>query len=103
MRIEWTAPAEADLRVLFDYIARDSAASAERFIDRILESVGKLADHPQMGRSVPETDSRDIRELIFRKSYRIIYAVRDDRILVLAIVHTSRDMEGTLTKPWDVV
>ncbi|WP_405243229.1 type II toxin-antitoxin system RelE/ParE family toxin [Lentisalinibacter salinarum] len=56
-----------------------------------------------MGRSVPETDSRDIRELIFRKSYRIIYAVRGDRILVLAIVHTSRDMEETPTKPWDAV
>jgi addiction module RelE/StbE family toxin len=103
VRIEWTAPAEADLRAIFDYIARDSRAYAERFIDRVLESVGRLADHPHMGRTVPETDSEGIRELIFRRSYRIIYAVRGDRILVLAIVHTSRDMEGTPKKPWDVV
>jgi toxin ParE1/3/4 len=103
MRIEWTAPAETDLDELFDYIARDSAVYAERFVDRILESVGKLADQPKMGRTVPEADSEDIRELIFRKNYRIIYVLRDDCVQILAIIHAGRDLEGAPSKPWDVI
>ncbi len=102
MRIEWTVSAEADLDELFDYIARDSAVYAERFVDRVLESVAKLADQPKMGRAVPETDS-DVRELIFRKSYRIIYLLHDDCVQVLAIIHAGRDLESAPTKPWDLI
>ena len=72
MRVEWTAPAEADLRVLFDYIARDSAASAERFIDRILESVGKLADHPQMGRRAPSGAARTLLLIAYRNPQALL-------------------------------
>jgi len=64
MRIEWTVPAETDLDELFDYIGRDSAVYAEQFVDRILESVTRLADQPKMGRTVPEADSDDVRELV---------------------------------------
>lgn len=103
MRIEWTVPAETDLDELFDYIARDSAVYAERFVDRVLESVAKLADQPMMGRVVPEADSDNIREVVFRKNYRIIYLLRTDRIQILAIVHAARDLESAPSKPWDLI
>ena len=103
MRIEWTVPAETDLDELFDYIARDSAVYAERFVDRVLEYVAKLVDQPKMGRAVHAADSDDIRELNFRKNYRIIYVLREDRIQILAIIHASRDLESAPSKPWDIV
>ena len=103
MKVEWTVPAETDLDDLFDYIARDSAVYAEQFVDRILESVARLSDQPKMGRAVPEADSNDIRELVFRKNYRIIYVLRADRVQILAIVHAARELEGESSKPWDLV
>jgi addiction module RelE/StbE family toxin len=103
MKVEWTVPAETDLDELFDYIARDSAVYAEQFVDRVLESVARLSDQPKMGRAVPEADSDNIRELVFRKNYRIIYVLRTDRIQILAIIHAARDLESAQSKPWDVI
>lgn len=102
MKVEWTPQAEADLEKLFEYIARDSAAYAERFIDRILTSVERLSGHPEMGRFVAEAGSTNIRELIFRRTYRIVYVLREDRLQILAILHTGRDVAALSTKPWEV-
>lgn len=103
MRVEWTVTAESDLDELFDYIARDSAVYAEQFVDRVLEFVAKLSEQPKMGRAVPEADSDNIRELVFRKNYRIIYVLRTDRIQILAIIHAARDLASAPSKPWDIL
>jgi len=44
VRIRWSEPAEFDLDDLFDYIARDAPAYAERFIDQIVDAVAKLRE-----------------------------------------------------------
>ena len=73
MKIEWSARSRNDLRELKKYIAQDSPYYARRFIARIIASVEKLADFPDVGREVPEAKNRDdARELIFQ-GYRIIY------------------------------
>jgi toxin ParE1/3/4 len=83
MRITWSDVAEADL---YDYIARDVPYYAEQFVDRLIEAVSLLKDHPRLGRRVPEAEEReDVRELIFQ-SYRIIISGRSR-----ASAHTDRD------------
>lgn len=77
MRIVWTEPAETDLDDLFDYIARDSPVYAERFVDRILDTVATLAELPRVGRQVPEAKAEHIRELVVQ-SQRVIYAIDED-------------------------
>jgi plasmid stabilization system protein ParE len=66
-------------------------------------AAAKLADQPMMGRAVAEADSDHIRELVFRKNYRIIYVLRDDCVQILAIIHAARDLESAPSKPWDVI
>jgi len=100
MKIEWTAPAETDLDEIFDYIARDAPVYAEQYIDRIIDTVGALHEHPKLGRVVREAGQDHIRELI-HQSHRIIYAVRADCIQILAIIHGRRDLENLTGKPWD--
>ncbi len=100
MRIDWTAPAETDLDEIFDYIARDAPVYAEQYIDRIIDTVGSLHEHPELGRVVREAGQEHIRELI-HQSHRIIYTVRSDRIQILAIIHGRRDLENFPSKPWD--
>ena len=101
MRVVWTEPAETDLGDLFDYIARDSAIYAERFVDRILDAVVKLAELPRVGRQVPEANADHIRELIVQ-SQRVIYAIDDsnDTINILALVHVRQDLQGQDNPPW---
>ena len=102
MRIVWSDVAEADLDDLYDYIARDVPYYAEQFVDRLIEAVGVLTDHPRLGRQVPEADEReDIRELIFQ-SYRVIYLVEADQVHILTVIHGRRDLGGQAAKPWDV-
>lgn len=103
MRLEWTDPALDDLEGIRDFIARDSAFYARRFIEHIFATVEGLTDHPRLGRQVPEAGRADVRELIFQ-SYRIIYLVEEDedRIQVLSVMHGSRDLGSREKKPWEV-
>lgn len=103
MRIVWSGIAEADLDDLYDYIARDVPYYAEQFVDRLIEAVGVLQDHPRLGRRVPEAEEReDVRELIFQ-SYRVIYLVEAEHVYILTVIHGSRDLSGQAAKPWEVV
>jgi toxin ParE1/3/4 len=52
--------------------------------------VEELRGFPNLGRSVPEADREDIREIIFQ-GYRVIYQITADHLLVLTVIHGSRD------------
>lgn len=65
MKIVWSDVAEADLDDIYDYIARDVPYYAEQFTDTLIEAVGALAEHPRLGRPVPEAQERDdVREFL---------------------------------------
>lgn len=102
MRIEWAEPAELDLSDIYGYIARDVPVYAEQFIDRIIATTFLLHEQPFMGRTVPEADREDVRELLFQ-NYRIIYLVQTDYLYIVAVVHGSRDLTRMECKPWEIV
>lgn len=102
MRLAWSDVAEADLDELYDYIARDVPYYAEQFVNRLIDAVGVLKDHPRLGRQVPEAEKReDVRELIFQ-GYRIIYLVETGQVNILTVIHGSRNLAGRAAKPWDI-
>lgn len=45
--------AEADIIEIWDTIADDSLAAADRWVDRLDEQLGLLAAQPMMGRACP--------------------------------------------------
>ncbi len=102
MKIEWTEPALLDLESIRDYIKRDSKYYATRFVERIIEAVENLEKFPEMGRSVPEVEQENIREVLFY-NYRIMYRVETKRILILTIIHEARNLSQKKPKPWDIV
>ena len=62
-----------------------------------------LAEHPKIGRRVPEAEEReDVRELIFQ-SYRVFYLVEAEQVHILTVIHGRRDVGGQAGKPWEVV
>lgn len=100
MKLVWSDPAVYDLEDIREYIAIDSDQNAARFIAQIIEAAERLEAFPEFGRHVPEAqDEPAVREIIFRK-YRIIYRLERERVLILAVMHGSRNLARM--KPWDV-
>jgi plasmid stabilization system protein ParE len=100
-KIVWTEPAVSDLQSIVDYISRHSEYYGGAFAERILEAAESLSQFPEMGRIVPEFGRDEIRELIFQ-SYRIIYQIEEERILILAVIHGSRNLMSRKPKPWNI-
>jgi addiction module RelE/StbE family toxin len=92
VQINWTFQARDDLRNIADYISKDSVQYAKIQTLRIKSRTKILTKHPKIGRVVPEIENQAIRELIFG-NYRIIYKViSTNRIDILTIHHSARDL-----------
>ena len=61
----------------------------------------KLREFPLIGRTVPEAERADVRELIYQ-NYRIVYLVESERVFVLGVIHGSRDMTRSANQPWEI-
>jgi len=90
-QIFWTGPALDDLRDIRDYVSRDDPAAAKKLAEKIRNGVLRLEDHPLSGRVVPELSGLDYREVIVAP-YRIVYAVKKDRVIILRVWHARREL-----------
>ena len=88
-RVVWSERAYLDLESIANYIADDSPSYARAVVKDIIHQTRALTRFPRSGRRVPEFDDDNIRELI-AYSYRIIYRIQDDEVLISAIIHGKR-------------
>lgn len=91
--VVWTRPSQQQLREIRRFIARDSERYAQLTVERIQNTVRRLEEFPQSGRTVPEVDGTPYREVI-AGSYRAVYRYdqASNRVFVVAIVHDSRQL-----------
>jgi addiction module RelE/StbE family toxin len=87
VKVVWTPEAQQDREAIWDYIAVDSPRAAVKMDELFSKAASRLADHPQLGRTgrIPGT-----RELIPHKSYCMVYAIEQETVWLLALVHTAR-------------
>ena len=95
MRVCWTARARTDLAEIHRFIAADSLPAAERIVKAIVAAGRRLDKFPESGRVVPESLTRDIREVL-APPYRVLYVVRDKSVYVLGVIHSKREMASVL-------
>jgi plasmid stabilization system protein ParE len=86
VNITWTTEARKALRAIEQFIARDSEFYASRMISQIVEQVEYVAAHPTKGHFVHEYPELSLRE-VHATPYRIIYAVSDEGLKVVTIIH----------------
>jgi toxin ParE1/3/4 len=67
------------------YIARDKPEAALKWLEGLFDSTDNLADFPQSGRIVPEIGSPEYREIVYRKSHRIVYNVDKSTVRILTV------------------
>jgi addiction module RelE/StbE family toxin len=90
MRLVWSEPAVEHLAEIRDYIAREAPDAAARWVQDLISAAEILQDFPKIGRTVPEGDGRH-REIL-HNSYRLIYRMDRHQLVVVAVVHGSRDL-----------
>lgn len=95
MKVYWTQTAIENLSAIYNYVAQTSPQYAFRLVDRIIKRSEQITSFPLSGRTVPEFETPQIREVI-EGSYRIIYYIKPEQIEVLAVIHGSQQITPTV-------
>ncbi len=74
------------------YATQDVPEVGERLIGEIVASIEALAEHPDMGRIVPEFDQPFLRELI-RPPFRIVYRRDPKHVRVVRVWRSERPLD----------
>ena len=88
MSVRWTMPAVDQLQSLFDYIANDNPAAAERTVRRIHEAILRTAHMPKSGRKGRVDGTREV--TVSGTPYLVSYRIVENMIHVLAILHGAQ-------------
>ena len=84
MVIEYKPKFERELKIIFDFIAKDSLNRAREFRNELIAKIERTAQTPFICRKSINFNDESIRDLIF-KGYVIPYLVDDEAIYVLGI------------------
>ncbi|MEA5502245.1 type II toxin-antitoxin system RelE/ParE family toxin [Halotia wernerae UHCC 0503] len=88
-QVVWSSKALEDVEAIATYISRDSASYTAAVVQKILDITRNLGEFPFSGRIVPELGENTIREKL-AYSYRIIYQIQGDTIIIAAVIHGKR-------------
>lgn len=83
----WSRRARHDLGVILDFIRHRSPSGASRISHLIRNSVEKLPAHPHVHREGREPGTR---EAVVHPNYIYVYAVREDAIHILRVLHSRQ-------------
>jgi plasmid stabilization system protein ParE len=95
--LAWSPEAAEDVERIALYIERDSIHYARAVASRIVATAESIPENPELGRLVPEINDPECRERFVHK-YRVIYHVEAERILIVAVIHGSRDFEQQISR-----
>jgi len=87
VKLLWTAGARQELAEIISYIWSENPSAAKRMRDRIQTTVAAVGSQPFMGRPGAILGTR---EAIPHPRYRIVYQIDDEAVIILSVVHTSR-------------
>lgn len=89
MKVKFTPSARGQFLEGLEYIRQDSPAAARKFREKTETVLGRLADFPESGRSIPEFPDLPHRELIVRP-YRFFYRVVGNTVWIVAVWHSAQ-------------
>lgn len=95
-RYRLTPEARFDLFAIWEYIARDNVAAADRVVRRLERAFHLLAAFPKKGHK--RADIQTSRPVLLwpAGSYVIVYETEPRPIVIVRIVHGARDLNARL-------
>ena len=93
-QIEILASALQDAKNCYEFLAASSPENAGKWIDSLMDAFTSLEVMPKRCPIAPESESIgfEIRCLVYRKRYRILYSINDSIVLIYHIRHTSQEI-----------
>jgi toxin ParE1/3/4 len=88
VKIRWTRLARADIKAAYDYVAVDSADTADRFLKIIQKAPAILLRHPMAGRAGRIAGTREL--VVPGTPWIVPYRIRRGFIDILAVIHAAR-------------
>lgn len=89
-------PAYYDLRNIFLYIANDSQLIAEQVQKDLLAQMKTLQNFPESHSVVLVVRNYEIRHLVFKKGFRILYTIKDNEVHILHCFRCEQNLSDDL-------
>jgi plasmid stabilization system protein ParE len=90
-----TPAAAQDLEAIWEFVAQDNSAAADRVLKALENAMRKLARNPGMGHRREDLADRCHRFLLVY-SYLVVYRVETEPLQVLRVLHAARDVQALL-------
>lgn len=87
MKLKWTDPAIADRMAIYDYLASKNPIAAAEIDALISAAASQLSRNPSNGKVGRVSGTR---EWVIHHFYLLIYEVKNDLLIILAVVHSRR-------------
>ena len=94
MNLVWSDAAQYHMASVRGYLTGQKSLHADDLIERIIARTEILKTSPHIGSPVPEYPTHRFRELI-EPPYRILYEVRTEEVVILAVHHVRRRLPST--------
>jgi len=97
-KVIWTKNAEFDLELIIEHIKISSIEIAKNIFTEIKQECNNLHTLPKRKRVVPELQAIGIdkyREIIYKR-WRIVYKIDNEKVYVLIVADSSRNLEDIL-------
>lgn len=90
MNVQWFKRAAADRRRQAEHTRKDRPHAALEQIDRLMQRVASLADHPEQGRAGRQHDTREL--VVTGTPFVVVYRVRQrlQRVEILRVLHGAQ-------------
>ncbi|HEX8224978.1 MAG TPA: type II toxin-antitoxin system RelE/ParE family toxin [Allosphingosinicella sp.] len=94
MRLRRLPQAIRDVEEIWQFIAAEDVAAAERWIRRIADSTNRLTEFPNSGAPRPEL-APGARSIVIGR-YLVLYRVGADSVDIVRVVHGARELSRLL-------
>jgi plasmid stabilization system protein ParE len=93
VKVVWSPLALERVVEIGEGIARDSPNAAADFVTGIFAAAKRLARFPQSGRTIPEAQRPELREIRFHQ-HRVFYRTKLRVVEIVAVRHTREHIEA---------
>ena len=90
MVVIWDKKAKNDLKEYVKY-SKISTNNLKNYIKQLVVYTKELANYPNLGKIQYIYNNSEIRQLVF-KMHKIFYYIKDNKIIIIAIFHTTVDI-----------
>ena len=90
-QVIWTEPALTDLNDIASYIALDKITAAEQLVKKTFDSVERLEQFPNSGRTPPELENTHYQEIIVGPC-RIFFRYQEPTVYILHVMRSERKL-----------